>query len=70
MRSFFPTVIESVYNFKHNHELLIIGSRPFSRMNSAIGGRPMTSGRIGSAIGSRVVPGTASRLLESAMQVT
>ena len=30
----------------------------------------MTSGRIGSAIGSRVVPGTASRLLESAMQVT
>ena len=32
----------------------------------------MTSGRIGSAVGgghSRVVPGTASRLLESAMQV-
>ena len=30
----------------------------------------MTSGRIGSAVGGRVIPGTASRLLESAMQVT
>ena len=33
----------------------------------------MTSGRIGSAVGggaSRVIPGTASRLLESAMQVS
>ena len=29
----------------------------------------MTSGRIGSAVGGRVIPGTASRLLESAMQV-
>ncbi len=30
----------------------------------------MTSGRIGSAVGGRVIPGTASRLLESAMQVS
>ena len=46
-----------------------LGARPFSRLNSAVGGRPMTSGRIGSAVGGRVIPGTASRLLESAMQV-
>lgn len=49
-------------------------TRPFSRMNSAVG-RPMTGGRLGSAVGAggqagaaRVVPGTASRLLATAMQ--
>lgn len=49
-------------------------SRPFSRAGSAIGDRPgstfgrPTTGRLGSAIGARVVPGTASRALASAMQ--
>ncbi len=56
------------------------GARPFSRVGSAVGdrpgstvlGRPMTSGS-GAASGGRVgtargVPGTASRLVATAMQ--
>lgn len=52
--------------------------RPFSRQSSAVGERPFTSrpmtGRIGSAMGrpgssaTRGVPGTASRLVETAMK--
>jgi len=50
--------------------------RPFSRQGSAVGERPFTSrpmtGRAGSSMGrppsGRVVPGTASRLVETAMK--